>query len=83
MNITPLTGGYYALTEQRPTGFGADVWIGELRNPTGKPIRATINPSSEPRGQHYCYPITTGPTEAGVIAALQRRAHQLTAQESA
>jgi hypothetical protein len=83
MNVYLVDESHVAVIEQRPTGFGPSVWVGELRTSDDKPIAeraatyGTVEPSAH--GRHYCHPLSIGTSEGEVLALLVARARAIKA----
>jgi hypothetical protein len=83
---------YVAVIEERPTGFGPTVWVGEVRTDhDDQPIRAwreansSTSPMSERRfyGSQGFYPVSVGATRGDVLAKLTERAANIVESGSA
>jgi hypothetical protein len=77
---------YVAVIEERPTGFGPTVWVGEVRTDhDDQPLQAwrESNSSTAPMSEHRFpgsqgfYPVSVGTTRDDVLAKLTERARDI------
>lgn len=70
-----LDAKHMAVVEQRASGVGVMLWVGELRLIDGdRPIRAWGSSETPQPGSNLGYPVTVGSTEDGVVDVLAQRA---------
>lgn len=83
MNVYLADESHVAVIEQRPTGFGPSVWVGELRTLNDQPVTAWVLHQYRVEQHEYrhgakpCLPISVGTSEAEVLALLVARARDL------
>lgn len=80
MRAYRLAGGLHGVIEERPTGFGPTVFVGEVRDAEDRPISEHLNGQGN---SHLILPVSVGPTEDAVLALLQTRATRLATNATA
>jgi hypothetical protein len=74
---------HLAVLDERPSGVGTTVWVGELRTRDGRPVVGyydsnMLTVQESPRtGLHRCLPVAVGVSESQVLGLLSTRARTI------